>query len=392
MHPSDPAPVGTPRAPASELLADLEFVRRFGRQLILPEVGLTGQRRLAASKVLVVGLGGLGASVALQLAAMGVGELHLMDPDRVELSNLHRQVLYTTADLGRPKTEAAARRLAERAPGVRLRADPVAFETGDAVARAAGVDVVVDASDNFPTRYRVNDACVRAGRPEVFAAVHRLEGQLAVFDARVGPCYRCLFPEPPPADLTPACGEAGVLGALPGLLGTLQAVEAVRLLEGWAPAASGRLLLVDLKEGEFRALQLRRREGCDGCRPGVEGTPMPPDPPTEPPHDAGFTFLSPQGLKAELGRGDPPTLVDLRSAEERSLGQLPDAVWVPFDQLPERVAELAAAVRPVLFCQWGGRSERAARWIAEAGLRQVRVLRGGLDAYASEVDPSVLSV
>lgn len=370
---------------------DLEYVRRYGRQLILPEIGLAGQRRLGDSRVLVVGLGGLGASAAVHLAAVGVGELLLIDPDRVELSNLHRQWLYTVSDVGRPKAEAARDRLAERNPSVRVHALTESFERERAVEQVASVDVVLDSTDNFPTRYRVNDAAVRARRPEVFASVFRLEGQLAVFDAATGPCYRCLFPEPPPPDARPGCGDSGVLGVLPPVLGALQAAEAIRVLLGWRPPGPTRLNVFDMRGMEVRAVELRKRVDCTGCGPGAAESAMPPDESTAavPPSPVGFDFLEPRALAAELRGTDPPSLVDVREEVEHGLGAIAGSIWIPLDRLPDRIAELAATRRPVVYCQWGGRSERAGRLLAEAGLRPVRVLRGGLDAYAAEVDPSL---
>ncbi len=381
-----------PAAPGSAPGVDREFVRRFGRQLIVPEIGLEGQRRLGASRVLIVGLGGLGASVALHLATAGVGELHLVDPDVVELSNLHRQVLYTTDDVGRPKAEAAARHLRARDPNLRLRAETTTFDRATAVERVAAVDVVVDATDNFPSRYRISDAAVRARRPEVFAAVHRLEGQFALFDAATGPCYRCLFPEAPPPEAAPGCGEAGVLGVVPALLGTLQAVETLRLLLGWRGSEATRLWLVDAESLDVRHVIVRRRSDCAGCGPGAAESPMPEEPEERlaaPGVPEGFRFIEPRALSEELAGRRPPTVIDVRESAERALGSIPGDRWIPLEALPGRLSELSDAVRPVVYCQWGGRSERAGRLLAEAGLREVRVLRGGLDAYAAEVDPSL---
>lgn len=389
MHAPDPAPVGGSAASATP---DLGYFRRFGRQIIVPRIGLTGQRKLGEAKVLVVGLGGLGSASAMALAAAGIGELHLIDPDRVEESNLHRQLLYSLDDVGRPKAEAARDRLAARDPRTRIVAEVGTFEPDGAVRRAADVDVVVDASDNFPTRYLVSDACVRVGRPDVFAAVQRLEGQVATFDSRSGPCYRCLFPEPPPADAAPGCGEGGVLGILPVLLGTLQAAEVVRSILGWAEPGVSKLLLVDAENLETRELLLRRRADCDGCAPALRR----PDAPLVSNGWAvatglptGFDFIEPQTLRAELAEPQPPTLLDVRSANEREVVALAGSRWIPLEELPGRISEMSDARRPVVYCQWGGRSERAGRLLAESGLRPIRVLRGGLDAYAVEADPSL---
>jgi molybdopterin/thiamine biosynthesis adenylyltransferase/rhodanese-related sulfurtransferase len=373
------------------LPVDPGFIRRFGRQIILPKVGLEGQRKLRSSRVLVVGLGGLGTPVALYLAAAGVGELHLLDPDVVELSNLHRQILYGEDDVGQPKAEVAAARLKARDRSLVVRSEVGSFDERTARRRVEAVDLVVDASDNFPTRYLVSDACAWVGRPDVFAAVHRMEGQVATFDARSGPCYRCLFPDPPPAEAVPSCGEAGVLGVVPGLLGTVQAAEAIRALLGWRVAGEGRLTLVDAEQMEFREVRFRRRPECPACGNGALRTEsawpigVAQTPRTVPE----FSYISPKELADELHREPPPTLLDVRSESERSLGGLPGARWIPLDQLAERLPELSGAIRPVVYCQWGGRSELAGRLLADAGLRPIRVLQGGLDAYAAEIDPSL---
>jgi molybdopterin/thiamine biosynthesis adenylyltransferase/rhodanese-related sulfurtransferase len=359
-------------------------VQRFGRQLIVPEIGLEGQRRLAAARVLIVGLGGLGCSAALALATAGVGELRLMDPDHVERSNLHRQVLYTERDLDRPKVEAASEALRARVPELRVLAERAEFGREDAVQRVRDVEVVVDASDNFPTRYRVSSASVRARRPDAFAAVHRLEGQVALFDPNGGPCYRCLFEEAPPPDHTAPCGEAGVLGPLPGLLGQLQALEVLRHLLGWRQGSSTTLTIVDAQDLSFRQLALHRRLSCVGCAPGSISPEMPAEP-VRPvlPLEEGFRFVGAHELTAELASGLAPELIDLRTAEERALGVFPEERWIPFEEFPGRLGEITDLRRPVLFCQWGGRSERAARLAAEAGLRNVRVLEGGYEAYSA---------
>lgn len=365
---------------------DLAFVRRFGRQLIVPGIGLAGQQRLAASRVLVVGLGGLGSSAAMALGAVGVGELHLLDPDRVDESNLHRQLLYDRGDLGRPKAEVAAARLRERNPGLRVLAEAIELDRPNALDRVRRVEVVVDASDNFPTRYLVNDACVRAGRADVFAAVHRLEGQFAVFDAGRGPCYRCLFPTPPGPESAPPCGEAGVLGTLPTLLGAMQATAAVGVLLGWRTEPAGRLVLVDAESMEFRELRVARRAGCDGCSESARAGAMPPSAAGPPGATAegGFAYIDARALRAELAGPVPPTIVDVRSEAERFLPGIPGSRSIPLESLVERMDELADAVRPVVVCQWGGQAERAGRLLGASGLRQVRALQGGLEAFLTE--------
>lgn len=369
-------------------------LRRYSRHLLLPEVGTEGQRRLRAARVLVVGAGGLGSPTTLYLAAAGVGELGLVDFDVVDASNLQRQVLYGTHDIGRPKLEAASARLTDLNPDVVVRRFDAPLSSANAMEVMRGFDVIVDGTDNFPTRYLVNDACVLLGRPNVYGSVYRFEGQATVFDARRGPCYRCLYPEPPPPGLVPSCAEGGVLGVLPGLIGLLQATETVKLLIGAGDPLIGRLLLFDALAMSFREVRLRKNPDCPICgtHPTQSGLidyaafcGVEPETATA----AGVPEVSATELAARLSAADPPLLVDVREPEEWAISHLPSAVLIPQGDLGERVGELTKARELVLYCKSGRRSAASAKLLSELGFTHVRHLHGGLDAWAREVDPSM---
>ena len=374
---------------------DEDQMQRYSRHIVLPEIGGIGQRSLLDGKVLIVGAGGLGSPLVLYLAAAGVGRLGIVDSDVVELSNLQRQVVHRTADVGRAKAEVAAEAARLLNPDVVAMPYAERLTSANALGVIAGYDVVVDASDNFPTRYLVNDACVLLGKPDVFGSVYRFEGQATVFDARRGPCYRCLYPAPPPPDLVPSCAEAGVLGVLPGLIGVIQATEAMKLLLGIGEPLVGRLLLFDAQAMAFRELRLRRNPTCDLCSPtatqtglidyaafcggeDAAGDSLPDDVPE----------ISATELAAALGGPDPPRLVDVRDPPEWEIGLLPGATRIPRAALVERLGELTSAPRLVLYCSSGARSAQAARWLRELGVTNVRSLRDGLRGWAREVDPS----
>ena len=342
--------------------------------------------------MLLVGAGGLGSPAALYLAAAGVGTVGLVDEDRVSISNLQRQVLYSTKDVGDPKVRAAAERLRALNPEITVREHPVALTSMNAFEILAGYDLVVDGSDNFPTRYLVNDACSLTGKPDVYGSVYRFEGQVSVFDSRHGPCYRCLFPEPPPPDAVPTCAEGGVLGVLPGLVGTLQALEALKILLGTGDPLYGRLLLADGLSAQFRELRVAKDPECALCGPHATVRSLIDYPK--------FCGLSESGTVGEheisaislselLLASDPPMLIDVRSASEFELGHLPGARSIPSGLLAERAAELAKAPALVLYCSVGSRSGRASRELRELGFTNVRHLHGGLAAWASDVDPSI---
>jgi len=379
---------------ASRPLPDLtrEEHQRYARHLILPEVGLEGQRRLKGARVLLVGAGGLGSPVALYLTAAGVGHLTVVDPDVVDASNLQRQVLHGTRDVGRPKLDSARDRLRDLNPGVRVEGEVARLDRHNALELVRAHDLVVDGTDNFATRYLVNDACVLTGRPNVYGSVFRFEGQASVFCVPGGPCYRCLFPEPPPPGSVPSCAEGGVLGVLPGLVGMVQATEALKLLLGAGETLVGRLLLVDALEMEFRQVKVRPDPRCPAC--GTReitalrdydawcGVPAPP-PPGSP------LEITPEALAARLAAGEPIDLVDVREPSEWETCRIPGARLVPLSGLGDHVGSFDPAREVVLYCHHGVRSMNALRRLQGAGLTRLRSLAGGIDRWSLEVDPGV---
>ena len=375
-----------------------EELRRYSRHLLLPEVGIAGQRRLRGAKVLLVGAGGLGAPAALYLTAAGVGEIGLVDFDRVDVTNLQRQVLYTTQDVGRPKLEAARERLEALNPGVRIVRHEERLTSENALEVLRPYDVVVDGTDNFPTRYLVNDAAVLLGKPNVYGSIYRFEGQVSVFDARRGPCYRCLYPEPPPPDLVPSCAEAGVLGVLPGIIGVLQATETVKLLLGQGEPLLGRLLLFDALALRFRELQLHKNPECVLCGPhatqkGLIDYPAFCGVPGLDDEAVGRSVpsIEPEALAAALRSPDPPLVVDVREPMEWEISTFPGALRIPRGELTERLDALTRARAVVLICSVGTRSAYAVRSLLDLGFQNVKNLHGGLHAWAERVDPSVLA-
>ena len=374
-------------------------LRRYARHLALPGVGLEGQGRLREARVLCVGAGGLGSPLALYLAAAGVGTLGLVDHDVVDASNLQRQILHGTSDVGRPKLESARDRLAEVNPHVEVVAYETRLTSENALEILAGWDVVVDGTDNFPTRYLVNDACVLLGTPNVYGSVFRWEGQVSVFGADGGPCYRCLFREPPPPGLVPNCAEGGVLGVLPGIIGSLQAMETVKLLLGEGESLVGRLLIFDALEMRWREVALRRNPGCPVCgdeptQTGlidyerfcgvVEGGPAAEEHPDVP-------GITPGELARRLDAADPPFLLDVREGWEWAAASLaPEgAHHIPLDELEERRHELPEDRPVVVYCRSGQRSLRAARSLAAAGVPEVYNLEGGILAWARDRAPDL---
>ncbi|NNN17485.1 MAG: molybdopterin-synthase adenylyltransferase MoeB [Thermoplasmata archaeon] len=370
---------------------------RYSRHLLLSEVGVEGQKKLRDAKVLIVGAGGLGSPTALYLAAVGVGKIGLVDFDRVEVSNLQRQILYTTADVGHAKVDVARDRLQAMNPGVQVIAHSEPLTSTNAMDVLRGYDIVIDGTDNFATRYLVNDACVLLGKPNVYGSIYRFEGQASVFDARSGPCYRCLYPEPPPPGLVPSCAEAGVLGVLPGIVGVIQATEAIKIILGAGEPLVGRLLLFDALAMSFRELALRKNPDCDLCGPhatqrglidyqefcGVPavGTPRAPSDVPE---------VSAEKLAEELNSAEPPFLLDVREPEEWEIAHLPGAHLIPRLELPDRLNEVTGARLVVVYCKSGERSSAATKLLLGLGFSGVRNLRGGIDAWAKQVDPSML--
>ena len=372
-----------------------EFLR-YSRHLLMPEVGLGGQEKLKAASVLLVGVGGLGAPVGLYLAAAGVGRLGLADFDDVDLSNLQRQVLYGQEDVGRPKLEAAARRLRSVNPALRLDLHRTRLTAANAEDIARGYDVVVDGSDNFPTRYLVNDLCALLGKPNVYGSVFRFEGQASVFDARRGPCYRCLYPEPPEAGVVPSCAEGGVFGILPGLIGMIQATETLKLLLNLGKPLIGRLLLFDALAMEFRELELQKNPDCPlcGARPTLTRlvdleVPCGPAPSAGEAGPRPGTQLTAPELKALLDRGEALRLLDVREPHEFELGRIAGAESMPLSTLPTRLGSLDPREPLVVYCHHGVRSRRALELLERAGFVRVRHLAGGIDAWSLLVEPGL---
>jgi adenylyltransferase/sulfurtransferase len=362
--------------------------------MVLPEVGHAGQERLASAAVAVVGAGGLGAPVLAYLAAAGVGRLGLIDFDRVETSNLHRQVLFGTGDVGRPKVEAAAERLRDLAPGTTLDLHPVRLEPSNADRVLAPYDVVVDGTDRIETRYAINDACLRLGRPFVYGSVYRFEGQVAVFAAEDGPCFRCLLPVPPEPGSVPDCAQGGVLGAVPGVVGSLQAAEALKLLLGTGRPLIGRMLVVDTLASSMLEFRVPRIAGCDGCgrrrtAPARSGTPeaeAPTDVAPRPGPDIHVDELA--SRMKDTAR--PAVLLDVRTAGERTIGCIPGDVWIPMHELEARIGELDPARETIVYCHLGTRSAMVCGYLARThGFRRVRNLNGGIDAWSRRIDPTV---
>jgi len=370
-----------------------EEFQRYSRHLILPHVGEGGQRRLKDARVLVVGAGGLGSPSALYLAAAGVGTIGLVDADLVDLSNLQRQVLHGSATIGRHKLDSAETRLRDLNPNVRVVRHAERLTSANAMGIFAGYEVVLDGSDNFPTRYLVNDAAFLSGIPDVYGAIFQFEGQASVFAAKGGPCYRCLFAEPPPPGMVPGCAEAGVLGALPGVIGSIQAMEAIKLLLGIGEPLVGRLLMFDALGLSFRELALQRDPACPLCgdRPTVKqlidyeaycGVA-----PVAAPADAEVT---PVVLRQELAGGRKVTLVDVREQQEWDLVRMDGAVLMPLGRLPGLANTLDATTEIVTYCHHGSRSLQAATFLRSLGLTRVRSLAGGIDAWAREVEPGMV--
>ncbi|MDP8947215.1 MAG: molybdopterin-synthase adenylyltransferase MoeB [Actinomycetota bacterium] len=381
--------------PNGEVELSNEEIARYSRHLIMPEVALDGQKRLKQARVLTVGAGGLGSPLALYLAAAGVGTLGIVDFDVVDESNLQRQIIHGTSDLGRPKMESAREKIEDINPNVKVEAFEEALTSENALEIFEDFDVIVDGTDNFPTRYLVNDACVLKGKPNVYGSIFRFEGQASVFYAEEGPCYRCLYPEPPPPGLVPSCAEGGVLGILPGAIGTIQATETVKLLLGIGEPLIGRLLLYDALSMRTREMKLRKDPNCPLCgeNPTVSelidyqefcGIPQAQqaDQADEVPE------ITVRDLKAKLDNGGGVSVLDVREPHEYEVANI-GARLIPLGELPERLVELGKGETLAVHCKTGGRSARAVQLLKEAGFQDVYNVKGGITAWSEEIDPSI---
>ncbi len=375
---------------------------RYARHLILPHVGPAGQARLRAARILVVGAGGLGSPVAMYLAAAGVGTLGIVDFDVVDATNLQRQVIHGTGDIGRPKLDSARDRIAEINPHVRVEGFALRLTSADAREIVRGFDVVIDGTDNFPTRYLLNDACVLEGKPNVYGSILRWEGQASVFWAERGPCYRCLFAEPPPPHLVPNCAEGGVMGVLPGIVGSVQATEALKIVLDAGETLVGRLLLFDALRMSFREMRLRRDPACPACgeHPVIHepidyerfcGVGTAEANREDRMHDEDVPEMTPTELKSRLDRGERVTVVDVREPWEWEIGNLgpQGARLIPLNDLPSRMDELNPQDELIIQCRSGARSARAAGFLREQGFQRVHNLAGGILRWSDEVDPSI---
>ena len=370
-------------------------VLRYSRHLLLPNVELAGQRRIKAARVLVVGAGGLGSPVALYLAAAGVGTLGLVDFDVVDVTNLHRQLLHGTKDVGRSKLDSALDRIRDTNPHVHVEPYETRLTSANALQILRDYDLVVDGTDNFATRYLTNDACVLLGKPNVYGSIFRFEGQASVFATADGPCYRCLIPEPPPPGMVPSCAEGGVLGVLPGMIGTIQAAEALKLILGVGDTLAGRLLLVNALTMDFRTMRLRRDPECPACgtrtiKELIDYDEYCGTPGGEAHFDSdGVAEITPLELAARLRDGADLDLIDVREPSEWEVVRLPGARLVPLGTLAASLATLDSAREIVVMCRSGQRSANAARQLQAAGFRKVRNLAGGILRWSAEVDPTV---
>ena len=372
-----------------------EEILRYSRHLIMPEVGMEGQLKLKNAKVLLIGTGGLGAPLGLYLAAAGVGKLGLVDFDVVDFTNLQRQVTFGTSDVGKHKSEAARARLSNLNPDIEIQSFETQLTSANALELFKDFDIIADGTDNFPTRYLVNDACILLGKPNVYGSIFRFEGQVTVFGMPDGPCYRCLYPEPPPPGLVPSCAEGGVLGVLPGIVGSIQAMETIKLILGSGDSLVGRLLLFDALGMKFRELKLRKNPDCPMCGRnrtirqlidyyefcGVRGEEAPAP-------DLNVPEITARELKARLDRGDDLYVLDVREPHEYQICNIKGHL-LPLGELPRRVHELDSSREIVAHCRSGKRSAEAVDFLRKAGFRKIHNLKGGILAWSDEVDPSV---
>ena len=371
---------------------------RYGRHLIMPEVGVDGQEKLKASKILMIGAGGLGSPSGLYLAASGVGEITILDPDTVDVSNLQRQILHDSSSVGVPKVESAKKRMNEVNPFVKINAIQDAVTTENVMELVASHDLVVDGTDNFETRYIVNDACVLNKKLNVYGSIFRFDGQSTIFCAEDGPCYRCLYPEPPPPGMVPSCAEGGVLGILPGIVGTIQATEAIKLIIGQGHSLVGRLMIYDALAMTFRTLKVRKDPDCPICSAKPKITSLLPA--SDYRHLCGISEeevgVDPAQIEAISARNSAPLLhsgeakfLDVRSPEEWQITHLPGAIHIPLDDLLTRVNELDSAQDYVVYCHHGMRSAKAIGGLQKLGFKKLKNMAGGIDAWSQNVDENV---
>ncbi len=381
----------------SNLLAEVQLsndeITRYSRHLIMPEVGMEGQKKLKAASVLLIGAGGLGSPLGMYLAAAGVGRIGIVDFDVVEFSNLQRQILHSTQDVGRPKLVSAKERLFGINPNVKIQTYETRLTSENALDILKDFDIIVDGTDNFPTRYLVNDACVLLKKPNVYGSIFRFEGQASVFYAEEGPCYRCLYPEPPPPGLVPSCAEGGVLGILPGIIGAIQANETVKLILGIGELLIGKLLLFDALKMKFRELKLHKNPNCPLCgdHPTIHElidyeafcgvTPQPTND-----EDEKQWQTTVEELKEKLDKGEDIFILDVREPHEYQICNL-NGYLIPLGELPKRIQELDSSKEIIVHCQRGGRSQRALEFLRQAGFKKVKNLIGGIDAWAQRIDP-----
>jgi len=371
-------------------------ILRYSRHLIMPEVGMEGQLKLKNAKVLCIGAGGLGSPLLLYLGAAGVGRLGIVDFDVVDFTNLQRQVIHGTADVGRSKLESAQATIREINPNVEVVGYDARLTSENALELFRDFDIIVDGTDNFPTRYLVNDACVLLGKPNVYGSIFRFEGQASVFYARQGPCYRCLYPEPPPPGLVPSCAEGGVLGVLPGIIGCLQAMETIKLIIGQGQTLIGRLLVFDALGMKFRELKLRKNPDCPVCGAhptitglidyeqfcGIRGEEHTSD-------MSGIPEIGPREVKKMIDEKQPFVLIDVREPHEFQICRIPGSTLIPLGEIPKRMHELDSASEIVVHCRSGQRSARAVEFLMKAGFQKIYNLKGGILAWSDQVDPSV---
>jgi sulfur-carrier protein adenylyltransferase/sulfurtransferase len=383
--------------PGQEVALSKDEILRYSRHLIMPEVGMEGQLKLKSAKVLLIGTGGLGAPLGLYLAAAGIGRIGLVDFDVVDFTNLQRQVIHGTSDVGRKKLDSAADRMHEINPFVTIDKHDVALSSENALDILKDYDIIVDGTDNFPTRYLVNDACVLLGKPNVYGSIFRFEGQATVFATEDGPCYRCLYPEPPPPGLVPSCAEGGVLGILPGMIGIVQATETVKLILGTGEPLIGRLLLYDALAMRFRELKLRKNPDCPVCGTHPTVTELIdyqqfcgiPHQETNSVAETNEWEIDAVELKQKMDRGDDFVLIDVREPHEYQICRIPGSKLIPLGEVPKRVNELNSADDIVVHCKMGGRSAKAVEFLKQAGFRKVKNMKGGILAWSDKVDPTV---